>query len=66
MQYGQPVAQTISIHSQGTAFVFKKFDERVTQEYSDYRRVIQEPPAEISDKDSTASPHSIVDEEPGT
>jgi hypothetical protein len=46
---GQSVAKTISIHSQGTAFVFKKFDEEVMQEYSDYRRTIPEIPVEVPD-----------------
>ena len=41
---GQPVARSIEIHTQGTAFEAKKFDEKVTQEYSDYRRTTPEAP----------------------
>ena len=37
---GQPVASKIVIHTQGTAFIFKKFDAQVVQDYSNYRQVV--------------------------
>jgi hypothetical protein len=53
---GQPVAKTIVIHTQGTAFNTAKFDEQVTQEYSDYRRVIPATPPSEPAVDSGADP----------
>lgn len=35
---GQPVVKSVSVHTRGVAFLFRKFDRRVVQEYSDYRR----------------------------
>jgi hypothetical protein len=51
---GQPVAKIILIHTQGIAFESEKFDEQVTQEYSDYRRVIPETPAAEAGADNGA------------
>jgi hypothetical protein len=48
------VAKIILIHTQGIAFESEKFDEQVTQEYSDYRRVIPETPAAEAGADNGA------------
>ena len=39
LEHGQQVPESIETHTRGKAFVFKKFDERVVQTCSDYRRL---------------------------